>query len=173
MATTKSTVLGIRLDHDRRAWVEGEAARRGLSVRGLFEGMIDGARIGETAPAGEVIAGLGPAEPSAVGSQHPAEETAEPPHVDDTSTTESHGGVYTPPPTPPGTTSNSTSWANFGSVASVPGGLIRGAFSLTTGLIESSGRCASKRLRSCALTRLVAAGAGVNTRERDNRGSEN
>src|SRR5271165_430214 len=54
MATSKSTVVGIRLDHDRRAWVEAEAARRGVSVRGLFEGMIDGARTDEAgdAPSG-------------------------------------------------------------------------------------------------------------------------
>ena len=51
MATTKSTVVGIRLDHERRAWVEAEAARLGVSVRGLFEGMIDEARSGETEPA--------------------------------------------------------------------------------------------------------------------------
>ena len=48
MATTKSTVVGIRLDHERRAWVEAEAARLGVSVRGLFEGMIDEARSEET-----------------------------------------------------------------------------------------------------------------------------
>ena len=48
MATTKSTVVGIRLDHERRAWVEAEAARLGVSVRGLFEGMIDEARAWET-----------------------------------------------------------------------------------------------------------------------------
>src|SRR5271156_3655516 len=50
MATTKSTVVGIRLDHERRAWVEAEAARLGVSVRGLFEGMIDEARSEETEP---------------------------------------------------------------------------------------------------------------------------
>src|SRR5258708_33309996 len=61
MATTKSTVVGIRLDHDRRAWVEGEAARIGVSVRGLFEGMIDDARLGEKADADRAIAGLGSA----------------------------------------------------------------------------------------------------------------
>jgi hypothetical protein len=44
MATTKSTVLGFRLDHERRAWVEGEAARRGVTVRVLFEGLIDQAQ---------------------------------------------------------------------------------------------------------------------------------
>ena len=48
MATSKSTVLGLRLDHDRRAWVEAAAAEQGVTVRVLFEGMIDQARTGET-----------------------------------------------------------------------------------------------------------------------------
>src|ERR1700722_15959797 len=50
MATTKSTVVGIRLDHERRAWVEAEAARLGVSVRGLFEGVIADARSEESEP---------------------------------------------------------------------------------------------------------------------------
>jgi hypothetical protein len=45
IATSKSTVLGLRLDHDRRAWVEAAAAQAGLTVRGFFEGLIDRARI--------------------------------------------------------------------------------------------------------------------------------
>lgn len=49
MVTSKSTVLGLRLDHDRRAWVEAEAARRGVTVRVLFEGLIDGAQAGRSA----------------------------------------------------------------------------------------------------------------------------
>ena len=48
MATSKSTVLGIRLDHDRRAWLEAAAAEEGVTVRALFERMIDQARAGET-----------------------------------------------------------------------------------------------------------------------------
>ena len=74
MATTKSTVVGIRLDHERRAWVEAEAARLGVSVRGLFEGMIDEARSGEQAEADRAIAGLGSAGPSQVAGQS-AEES--------------------------------------------------------------------------------------------------
>ena len=66
MATTKSTVVGIRLDHDRRAWVEAEAARLGVSIRGLFEGMIDEARTGEK-EASRAIAGLGSAGPAPAG----------------------------------------------------------------------------------------------------------
>ena len=48
MSSSKSTVVGVRLDHDRRAWVEAEAGRRGITVRVLFEEFIDRARTGET-----------------------------------------------------------------------------------------------------------------------------
>ena len=58
MATSKSTVVGIRLDHDRRAWVEAEAERRGVSMRGLFEGMIDEARTGGPVEAMPIRAAL-------------------------------------------------------------------------------------------------------------------
>ena len=72
MATTKSTVVGIRLDNDRRAWVEGEAARLGVSVRGLFEGMIDAAREGETMEADRAISGLGSGIPDRTQMTKPA-----------------------------------------------------------------------------------------------------
>jgi hypothetical protein len=49
IASSKTTVLGIRLDHERRAWVEATAARRGISVRALVEEMIDGSRVEEQA----------------------------------------------------------------------------------------------------------------------------
>ena len=98
MATTKSTVLGIRLDHDRRAWVEGEAARRGVSVRALFEGMIDGARTGETADADRAIAGLGSAAPGAGATEHEAEAPAE--YSPQEPTEEQTEGVHTSQPTP-------------------------------------------------------------------------
>ena len=74
MATTKSTVVGIRLDHERRAWVEAEAARLGVSVRGLFEGMIDEARLEESEEADRAIAGLG-SSASGPSTSHAAEET--------------------------------------------------------------------------------------------------
>ncbi len=129
MATTKSTVVGIRLDHDRRAWVEAEAARRGVSVRALFEGMIDGARTGETADdAARVIAGSG-------STLAPVVTDSNGDRVADTS------GVDEAP-----ATSSSTAF---------PSGMIRGAFSITTGLIRSSGRCARSRIESCPLTKLL------------------
>jgi hypothetical protein len=152
MATSKSTVVGIRLDHDRRAWVEAEAARRGVSVRGLFEGMIDGARSGENADAARAIAGLGSAAASAGGDERPEQAAA--PRSNDVSTAEQPESVGTPPPAALGGAPGSSPWSNLGSVTAVPGGLIRGAFSVTAGLIELTGRCASKKLGGCVLTRV-------------------
>lgn len=54
IASTKSTVLGLRLDHDRRAWVESTAAAQGVSVRAVFEAMIDRARTEEQGGAVEL-----------------------------------------------------------------------------------------------------------------------
>ena len=153
MATTKSTVVGIRLDHERRAWVEAEAARLGVSVRGLFEGMIDEARLGEEAQADLAIAGLGSAgagqtaDASAEGTLA-AEPTEEP-------TQEPTPTVPPTPTEPPSRVNAQPSPPRFGigSVAGVPEGLIREAVSLSTSLIEFGGRCATKRLNSCLLTR--------------------
>jgi hypothetical protein len=149
MATTKSTVVGIRLDHERRAWVEAEAARLGVSVRGLFEGMIDEARSSE-AVATQDIATLGSAAPEAPIMQM-TEEPAPPPApeapadsewIASVNAAQSPTGGSTPPP-----------WSGVGSVTGIPGGLIREAFSLTASLIELGGRCATNRLAKCALTR--------------------
>lgn len=49
IATTKSSVLGLRLDNDRRAWVEATAVEQGVSVRAVFEALIDRARAEELA----------------------------------------------------------------------------------------------------------------------------
>jgi hypothetical protein len=49
IASSKSTVLGLRLDHDRRAWIEDTAAQQGVSVRAVFEALIDRARAEEAA----------------------------------------------------------------------------------------------------------------------------
>ena len=133
MATSKSTVVGIRLDHDRRAWVEAEAARLGVSMRGLFEGMIDEARGGGPAEASRAIAGLGSTAP-APAAVPPAEEAA------------ASGSSSNSP-------SASSPWSGVGAVTALPTGLIREAFSLTASLIELSGRLAANRLESCVLTR--------------------
>lgn len=151
MATTKSTVVGIRLDHERRAWVEAEAARLGVSVRGLFEGMIDEARSGETEPA------VARSEDS-VGD--PVREFRS--SVDEIATSSHSGGsapfeqqessrpgdASTRRPTPSG-----PSVPGIGLVAGIPCGIVRGALSLTANVIESGGRHATKRLSSCVLTR--------------------
>lgn len=46
MNAPKTTVVGIRLDPERRGWIEAEAARQGVSIRTYFERMIDEARYG-------------------------------------------------------------------------------------------------------------------------------
>jgi len=144
MATTKSTVVGIRLDHERRAWVEAEAARLGVSVRGLFEGMIDEARLEESEEADRAIAGLGSSAPGP-STSHAAEEPT--PSTPSTPSDTVNAGSSLPG------ASTSSPWAGVTSVTSVPGGLIREAFSLTASLIELSGRCATNRLNNCVLTR--------------------
>jgi hypothetical protein len=158
MATTKSTVVGIRLDHERRAWIEAEAARLGVSVRGLFEGMIDEARFGESAEADRAIAGLGSAAPGARESE-PAVETIAAVSSEESALSEQAQvvnaaqaqGVNAESSRPGDATSSP--WSGVNSVTSVPGGLIREAFSLTASLIELSGRCATNRLSHCVLTR--------------------
>ena len=150
MATTKSTVVGIRLDHERRAWVEAEAARLGVSMRGLFEGMIDEARSGEAAEADRPTAGLGSVAPGAPAGQAVEETTAAVSSGESTATQPSdsvHAGSSM------SGAKISSPWSGVPFVTAVPGGLIREALSLTTSLIELSGRCATNRLGSCVLTR--------------------
>ena len=152
MATSKSTVVGIRLDHDRRAWAEAEAARLGVSMRGLFEGMIDEARSGGPAAASRDIAGLGSAAPAAAEVPPPEETTADSGAKQPTDVGQPgsvHAGPassFRPPPA-------SSPWSGVGVVTALPTGLIREAFSLTASLIELSGRVATNRLESCVLTR--------------------
>ena len=151
MATSKSTVVGIRLDHERRAWVEAEAARLGVSVRGLFEGMIDEARSGESAQADRSIAGLGSAAATAravpsTGEAPPAPAVQDPAVVGDTGADhESPAASPSPPPSSP--------WSPVGVVTTLPTSLVREAFSLTASLIELTGRVAANRLERCVLTR--------------------
>jgi hypothetical protein len=151
MATSKSTVVGIRLDHDRRAWVEAEAERRGVSMRGLFEGMIDEARTGGRAEATRAIAGLGSAAPAAQ-AVPPAEEA-----VADAAEQATHdgqpGSVHAGPASPSNPPPAGSPWSGVGAVTALPTGLIREAFSLTASLIELSGRVAANRLEACVLTR--------------------
>jgi hypothetical protein len=151
MATTKSTVVGIRLDHERRAWVEAEAARLGVSVRGLFEGMIDEARSGEAEPA---VARSEDSEKDRVREfRSSVDEVAVQSHAEGTAPSEQQksarpGDTSRLRPTPSG-----PSLPGIGSVAGIPCGILRGAFSLTANVIETSGRRATNRLSSCVLTR--------------------
>jgi hypothetical protein len=150
MATTKSTVVGIRLDHERRAWVEAEAARLGVSVRGLFEGMIDEARSSE-AEATQDIASLGSAAPPAA-TAHAAEDVAGTVASEESTGSERRDSVNAAS-SPFGASTSSSPWPGVGSVTGVPGGLMREALSLTASLIELGGRCATNRLSHCVLTR--------------------
>src|SRR5580704_13753629 len=149
MATTKSTVVGIRLDHERRAWVESEAARLGVSVRGLFEGMIDEARSSE-AEATQDIASLGSAAPAQT-TAPAAEDVGQRVGPAASAASEQSGGVNASSTSTGGSTSSP--WSAAGSVTGVPGSLIREAMSLTASLIELGGRCATNRLSHCVLTR--------------------
>jgi hypothetical protein len=151
MATTKSTVVGIRLDHERRAWVEAEAARLGVSVRGLFEGMIDEARSGESETVVERPEDSS-REPST--TFHPSiDEVAVQSTVEALATSEQQEAAHTPGTSAGRPASSGSSLPSMGLVAGIPGGLIREAFALTTSLVELSGRCATQRLGSCVLTR--------------------
>jgi hypothetical protein len=150
MATSKSTVLGIRLDHDRRAWVEAEAARRGVSMRGLFEGMIDGARTGDAEEAGRAIAGLGSATAAVTNvDECQLQDVSKTVGADAKTGTE---GARSSGSLPLG----SSPWPDLGSVTALPGGMIRGALSLTTGLVKTSGRCALSRLERCPVTKHLS-----------------
>ena len=110
-----------------------------MSVRALFEGMIDGARTGETADADRAIAGLGSAAPGAGATEHEAEAPAE--YSPQEPTEEQTEGVHASQPTPLSATSHSSPWPNLGLVTAIPCGLIRGAFSVTTGLIVDQPVC--------------------------------
>ena len=151
MATTKSTVVGIRLDHERRAWVEAEAARLGVSVRGLFEGMIDEARSGETEPAA--------ARPQDPRGDHVREfrasvdEVAVPAQPGGSASSEQQESARPGAASTRRPTTSVPSLPGIGSVAGIPCGILRGALSLTANVIESSGRHATNRLSSCVLTR--------------------
>jgi hypothetical protein len=153
MATSKSTVVGIRLDHDRRAWVEAEAARRGVSVRGLFEGMIDGARSAE-APV-DTSDGLARSESARGSSGEPNTNglDSEPGTADVPTTAGEDVGAPFSSVNTPSSPIGSSPWLDLGSVTALPGGVIRGAISLTTGIIKTSGRCAFHRLESCPVTK--------------------
>ena len=152
MASSKSTVVGIRLDHERRAWVEAEAARLGVSVRGLFEGMIDEARAGESPAAAGALEGSDAATPGPVG-EPPVEEKAAGTELHDEENGATADSVNTGSSSPAREREGRPTLPGIGAVTGLPCAMIRGAWSITTRLIESSGRCAAKRIGGCVLTR--------------------
>ena len=151
MATTKSTVVGIRLDHERRAWVEAEAARLGVSVRGLFEGMIDEARSEEAEPAAarfEDSVGDPVREFRSSVDEVTVQSQSEGTAPSEQRESARFGAGSPNPPTPPG-----PSLPGIGRIAEIPCGIVRGALSLTSNVMEQSGRHARNRLSHCVLTR--------------------
>ncbi len=150
MATSKSTVLGLRLDHSRRSWVEAEAGRRGVSVRVLFEGMIDDARTGETADGARAVAGLGSASGPATDDRRTDEGLGDTPDAGELPAAAPAEGVTTWS----ASSSAPSPWPGLGSRTAFPHRIVRGAVSITTGLIRSGGRFAHSRVERCPLTRL-------------------
>lgn len=164
IATSKSTVLGLRLDHDRRAWVEAAAAQAGLTVRGFFEGLIDRARIetsGEGLEAHPDISGAGlpdggdtttvtgvpgdeaTAGPRGIGETSTPSDEAERGDLGITFRTADHNGRPTPRPMP-----------EVPRLLLLPGQVIGAASSATAVLIESGGRCIRDTWRVFLVTLL-------------------
>jgi len=143
MVTSKSTVLGTRLDHDRRAWVESEAAEQGVTVRVLFERMIDRARAGETEP--EAAPGAGPAAASgSVTSLRPLND------VTGVNTTEDQASSRrdeisrpAPPPSVPSQPSD------LERLVALPGEMIHAGVFVATTIMETSGRCVRWSWHTC------------------------
>lgn len=136
IATSKTTVVGLRLDHDRRAWVDAEAAREGVTVRVLFERMIDRARVHERLT-GSIAGERGGVEPDVrpdgiATEQEPISAAADPADMT--------GRSANPPtaPAPPG--------APFRSLPE--GGLSGEAIALAIALLRATTRCAQWGLRT-------------------------
>ena len=146
MATSKSTVLGLRLDHGRRAWVEGEAARRGVTVRVLFEGLIDQAQAGQSA--GADTGAAAPSEPAtALGVGDRSAEGFTGAAGFGESAADIGTGSWAPP------AGGSSPRPVVGSLVELPARLIRGAISLPVNILKTSGRCAHKSLEGCPALR--------------------
>jgi len=128
MATSKSTVLGIRLDHDRRAWVEAAAAEEGVTVRALFEQMIDRARTG---PTPSDTSADSPAAPTAVGVpiDHAAEGLAGP-GVNTEAPGDWGAPRGQPPRSPEPSARQQSPCAELARLGGIPGEVIHAGFSL-------------------------------------------
>ena len=158
IATTKSTVLGVRLDHDRRAWLEAAAARHGVTVRVLFEEMIDQARSEDAPPARpptrdalgddavDWLSGVDgidlDAGPTGTDDDFPvqgdAEGVAAAPHFGSSSSGPAPSGL------------GGASFSDVRRLLALPGRVLGAAASLTAAHIEASGRCARDGWRAAA-----------------------
>jgi len=157
MVTSKSTVLGIRLDHDRRAWVESEAAGQGVTVRVLFERMIDRARAGEAES--EATPGTNPAESSVPPSPPP----------------KGTGGVNTttaqalPLRNEEPRSGQAPSWpsqpSDLDRLVALPGEMIHAGVFVATTIIETGGRCVRWSWHTCTapVARCGRASSGLHT----------
>jgi hypothetical protein len=139
MTTSKTTVLGIRLDHERRGWIEAEAARQGVSIRAYFERMIDEARSvdeGPEEPTEPIATESAPDVASAVDDDTAADATSEA-WPDD-------GAAWVPEP-PPGSphvspTASPGLCDDLVSVAATSGRVLRDALGLPCALINVATR---------------------------------
>jgi hypothetical protein len=117
--------------------VEGEAARQGVTVRVLFERLIDEAQSGD-APGGP---GAGP-------DSLMIDRFAESVNGDPAALTEGHVEAPTARGTP--LASGSSPWPDFGAVTALPRDAIRSTFALTAALVKTSGECARWSWRTFA-----------------------
>ncbi len=123
MSSSKSTVVGVRLDHDRRAWVEAEAGRRGITVRVLFEEFIDRARTAEA--------------PDTPLRSVPESEPATRPDSDAAPTDDR----------PRSAVPSSRPWpcSELARIPGLPGVVLRTAFDVTSALVRAGGGCVLRR----------------------------
>jgi hypothetical protein len=139
MTSSKTTVLGIRLDHERRGWIEAEAARQGLSIRAYFERMIDKAGFVGQDP-------VNPTEPmvpeSVLGASPVIHDEAAP---DAASVALPIGDTDWSPPAPPNAPTMSATASpglcdDLLSVAAIPGRVLRGALGLPCAVTRAAAR---------------------------------
>jgi hypothetical protein len=115
----------------RRAWLEAEAARQGVTIRVLVERMIDEGRALEATATHEAAVAAETESAPGPGSGHRiSEPITEPESVD-------HG--------PP---KRSSPWAEVVPVTELPGEVIRTGISLTATVVRSSGHFAVSTLRT-------------------------
>ncbi len=143
MPSSKTTVLGIRLDHERRAWVEAEAARHGVTVRALFEYMIDEARYEEALD--KAAQDPGAPEPLPAASD-PAQGAVAQEFEDWWGSQREMAEPFEMSRTVPD--SPATLCDELVNVAGIPGRLVRQALSIPGAVIKVAGGCVRRAARS-------------------------